>query len=238
MDSHTSPQQETGARRRAKMHERLISSAARVVAEMGEQRARIEDFITAAGVARGTFYNYYRTREELLDDLWARVGKEPFREIQLLSQSIEDPAERLAAEARLVLERAAEDHTWGWMVYAFSATDDVPADLLSYPRPDLVVGHRSGRFSFSNLDSASDLTVGALRSALRGILERGRSADYACAMIVLILKALGISEDEARTIAEKRLPHAGGSESPTEVRRQKTGTVRSKNSVERASSRG
>lgn len=196
--------------RRARMRERLIASAARVVAELGERNARIDDFITAARVARGTFYNYYSTREELLDDLWARVGREPFNEIQNASQSIADPAERLAAETRQVLERAAIDPKWGWLVYAFSATYAVPADLLSYPRPDLVIGHRMGRFKFSNLDSASDLVVGSIRASLRGILEQGRSADYTTAMVILLLKALGLAEDEARVIALKPLPQPAG----------------------------
>lgn len=199
---------EVAANRRKRTREKLIAAAARVVAETGEQKARIDDVISAAGVARGTFYNYYSTLEELLSDLWAHVGHEPFQEIQLATHALPDPAERLAAGARHVLERAAKDHIWGWLLYAFSAADTVPDDLLSYPRPDLVVGHRSGRFQFSNLDSASDLIVGALRNALRGILAQGRSADYATEMVVLLLKALGIAESEARAIVARPLPHA------------------------------
>lgn len=209
-----SRRRDTGAERRARTREKLLSAAARVVAEMGERKARIDDFITAAGVARGTFYNYYSTREELLDDLWAYAGHKPFQEIQLASQSLTDPAERLAAEARQVLERAAKDQTWGWLVYAFSAANTVPEDLLSYPRPDLVIGYRSGRFQFSNLDSASDLVVGSLRASLRGILEQGRSADYASAMVILLLKALGIPEVEAKAIAARPLPHADQNDTP------------------------
>jgi AcrR family transcriptional regulator len=196
---------DTGAERRARTREKLISAAARVVAEMGERKARIDDFITAAGVARGTFYNYYSTREELLDDLWARVGREPFDEIRRATQSIVDPAEQLAAEARQILDRAAKDQIWGWLVYAFSGENTVPEDLLSYPRPTLVIGHRSGRFQFSNLDSASDLVVGTLRAALRALLERGRSEDYACAIVILLLRALGVPEREAKAIATKPL---------------------------------
>ena len=186
---------------------------------MGERKARIDDFITAAGIARGTFYNYYATREELFEDLWARVGHEPFQEIQRASQSVTDPAERLAAEARQVLERAATDKTWGWLVYAFSAANEVPEDLLSYPGPDLVIGHRSGRFEFSNLDSARDLVVGTLRAALRGILEQGRSTDYVSATIILILKALGIPDAEAKSIAAKPLPHAAEHQPPAPRKR-------------------
>lgn len=206
---HISRQQKVGARRRAQMRERLISAAARVVAEMGEGRARIEDFISAAGVARGTFYNYYRTREELLDDLWETIGKEPFGELRSLTEAVEDPAERLAIGIRLVLERAGRDHSWGWLVYSLSATSTVPADLMTYPGPDLVIGRHTGRFSFSNLDSASDVIVGTIRAALRAVLEQDRPLDYILSVIVQILKSLGIAEDEAQFIAEHRSAASG-----------------------------
>ncbi|WP_313805924.1 TetR/AcrR family transcriptional regulator [Sphingobium sp.] len=182
-----------------------MSAAARVVSEMGETHARIEDFIAAAGISRGTFYNYYGTREELLDDLWKRVGSEPFHDIQLASQTIEDPAERFGTEARLILARAARDPTWGWLVYSMSDLSKVPSDLLSYPRPDLVIGHRSGRFRFTNLDCANDMAVSTLRRALRGVLEQDRTDDYALGMVEMLLRALGISDEEAKMIATQPL---------------------------------
>jgi AcrR family transcriptional regulator len=73
---------EIGAERRERTRQKLVMAAARVVAEPGENKANIDDFIKAAGVARGTFYNYYSTRELLLADLWARVGRNPLLEIQ------------------------------------------------------------------------------------------------------------------------------------------------------------
>jgi AcrR family transcriptional regulator len=204
--------QNMAADRRRRTREKLIAAAARVVAEAGEHKARIDDVIAAAGVARGTFYNYYSTLEALFEDVWAHVGRKPFQEIQLSTQHIADPAARLAAGAQLVLERAAQDHTWGWVVFAFSAAGAVPEDLLSYPKPDLVAGHRSGRLKFSDLDSASDLIIGALRSALQGILTQGRSMDYATEVVSLLLRAIGITEGDVKSIIEQqplRVPTVG-----------------------------
>lgn len=198
--------QEVAADRRRRTREKLIAAAARVVAETGEHKARIDDVISAAGVARGTFYYYYSTLEELLNDVWAHVGLEPFEQIQRAIQSLDDPAERLATQARLVLERTEEDHIWGWLVYDFSAAHTVPGDLLSYPKPDLIAGLQSGRFDFSDLNSASDLVVGALRTAMHAILERGRTAGHASDLAMMLLRALGLSERDARSIATKPLP--------------------------------
>jgi AcrR family transcriptional regulator len=199
---------EIGAERRARTRQKLIQAAARVVAELGENKATIDDFIKAAGVARGTFYNYYSTREELLDDLWARVGRNPFIEIQRATAALSDPAERLASEARLVFARAAIDPIWGWLLYATSAdAQTMPADLRSYPKPDLLIGKRAGRFRFDDLDSANDMVVATLRAALRAILHDGRSTEYPQNICILLLKAVGIGDHEARVIAAKPLPH-------------------------------
>lgn len=198
--------QARGAARRARTREKLIAAAARVVAEAGEKNAKIDDFIVAAGVARGTFYNYYSTREELLEDLWQRVGQNPFHEILQASAAIEDPAERLAAETQMVLLRATEDPVWGWVVYAFSGAVRVPQEMLNYPKPDLIFGQRLGRFHFDNLESATDLVVGSARAALHTALHHGVDLNYARSITTLLLIALGIRDREAQAIVRKPLP--------------------------------
>ena len=97
------------------MRGRLLEAAARVMANQGSDSAKIDTFIRAAGVARGTFYNHFKTREELLEALWTSIGHDPFLEqFSSACNKLTDPAERFAAVTRLVLLRAAEDPTWGW----------------------------------------------------------------------------------------------------------------------------
>lgn len=212
-----------GAERRNRTRTKLLLAAARVVSELGEERARIEDFIIAANVSRGTFYNYYQTREALLEDAWDYVGSEPYHEIQRETRTIEDPADRFATEARLILCKSAEDPIWGWLTYSLSDSSKLPQDFLSYPRPDLLIGHRMGRFRFQNSDAAIDMVISTLRRAVRGMLEDGRSADYANETVELLLRALGLSDAEAAAIASKPLPEikikasqASNSEKPSE----------------------
>lgn len=86
-----------------------------------------------------------------------------------------------------------------------SATDKVPQDLLGFPRPDLVVGHRQGRFHFSNIDCANDLVVSALRRALLGVLQQERGEAYVSGIIELLLRALGLDHSEAERLASLRI---------------------------------
>jgi AcrR family transcriptional regulator len=60
----TTRRAEIGRERRARMRGRLLEAAARVMADQGSDSATIDTFIRAAGVARGTFYNHFKTREE------------------------------------------------------------------------------------------------------------------------------------------------------------------------------
>jgi AcrR family transcriptional regulator len=65
--------QETREARRAQ----ILESALRVFAEKGYHAASVTDLVDAAGVARGTFYLYFDSKEaiflELLDDLWGHL---------------------------------------------------------------------------------------------------------------------------------------------------------------------
>ncbi len=62
---------------RDKRRRELLDVALRVFSERGYHETRIADLIEAAGVARGTFYLYFESKNaifhELLDELLARV---------------------------------------------------------------------------------------------------------------------------------------------------------------------
>lgn len=204
--------QEIGLKRREKTREKLIIAAAKVIANLGEKRSNINDFITAAGVGRGTFYNYYSTREELLADLWDRIGHNPFREIVGVMSHLDDPAERISTFIRLVVHRALSDETWGWVVYALSENEkELNADLRSFPVPDLIKGWTTGQFDIDDVEVALPLVVGTIRTILLFILqgrETGRRVD---AMAALVLRGLGIPFDEAQAISKSPLPSLTGS---------------------------
>ncbi len=198
---------EIGKARRSRMRARLLTAAARVIARHGKDNATIDDFIRAADVARGTFYNHFQTREDILEALWTSIGHDPFLEIQQSCSNVADPAERLATVTRLVLQRALEDPTWGWLVLALSADEKtVNDDLRTYPRPDLDAGKNAGRFRFDHIACAADLVVGAVRSGLKARLSEDRDPAYAQSLCRMILLALGINRIEAHRLSSLPLP--------------------------------
>jgi AcrR family transcriptional regulator len=55
---------------------RLFSAAAKVVGRYGYAEASISRITTEADLAQGTFYNYFATRQDLLDQLLPTLGEE------------------------------------------------------------------------------------------------------------------------------------------------------------------
>jgi AcrR family transcriptional regulator len=205
--SPASSRAKIGEARRAKMHNRLIAAGARVIADRGHEKATIDDFIRGADVSRGTFYNHFETREELLEALWATIGRDPFAEIQASCASMINPAERLAAMTRLVLRRAIIDPTWGWLIVALSAERaTVNDDLRSYPGLDLQAGSQAERFRYDDLSCAIDLIVGTMRAALRALLTEGRESHYPESLCKMLLLSLGMNQIEAHRLSHMPLP--------------------------------
>lgn len=193
---------EIGEQRRARMRERLLAASARVIAERGPEKVTIDDFIAAAEVSRGTFYNHFSTREALLEALWTTIGHDPFAEILAVCKTISDPVEHLSAVTRLVLRQAASYPTWGWLVVALSAERaTVNEDLRAYPVPDLLAGEAAGLFHYDDLACAADVVVGAVRSGLQAILKERRAPHYAEAMSKMLLLALGVTAPEAHRVS-------------------------------------
>ncbi len=112
-------------RRKADIRDRLFRAAFRQFGARGFNATTVEDITTAAGVAKGTFFNYFPTKEHLLTEFSdlrleiiraafadAEAGKMPIREILrcLFSSLMQEPM-RSRAMTRCMLMGALGDQT-------------------------------------------------------------------------------------------------------------------------------
>lgn len=77
-----SPSRSTRAERSEQTLKALLDAAGEVVGELGYQHASITQITLRAGVAQGTFYNYFNSRQDLFDQLLPRMGREMLAYIQ------------------------------------------------------------------------------------------------------------------------------------------------------------
>lgn len=80
-DKNSTPRP-TRAERSEQTLNALLDAAGEVVGELGYQDASVARITLQAGVAQGTFYNYFNSRQDLFDQLLPRMGQEMLEYIQ------------------------------------------------------------------------------------------------------------------------------------------------------------
>jgi len=104
MSAMDSPSTET-EESKASLRRRLLDAAQQVFAMSGFASATVDDIIRSAGTSRATFYRYFRSKDDLFDEL----SRECFLEMRSLSNAIAvmDPV----TEGQEGLERLIESYT-------------------------------------------------------------------------------------------------------------------------------
>ena len=102
-----------GQVQREKTRAWIIKSAIPVFAEHGPDIPVIDDFVKAAGVSRGTFYNYFPTTRDLLERRHAALSDEVIATIVPAVADMPDPLMRLATAARIYYRKATIDPLLG-----------------------------------------------------------------------------------------------------------------------------
>lgn len=78
----------------------LLDAGARIVGRQGYAEASVARITEDAGIAQGTFYNYFESRQELLDQILPNMSDEMLEFIRERVFDIADPAEREQAQFR------------------------------------------------------------------------------------------------------------------------------------------
>jgi AcrR family transcriptional regulator len=184
----------TGRERSRRMRQRIIAAAIPVFAQHGPDVPVIDDFITAAGIARGTFYSHFKSTEELLvaasnatEDalmavVWPRVMQETVPEF------------RLAVGVRLWLQRAQVDP----VLCAFVVRNRIRTPFVEKELSrDIGGGIRSGSLRVATVEAGRDLLVGAVREAMARIMDGAVPPGHGDEVVRAILRGLGV---DARSI--------------------------------------
>ena len=88
---------------------KILDAATRVFAERGFFNAQVADIARRAGIASGTVYLYFRSKDDVLRSLFDRTMQDAIREGRAALDGVTDPADRLRRIARLHLDRLGRD---------------------------------------------------------------------------------------------------------------------------------
>lgn len=201
-DQDDNYQSRAGALRREKTRNRLIESALVVFAEKGPDAPMIDDFIAAAGVARGTFYNYFRTTAELLAVVAGETSDEVLGVVDPLVLEVDDVVQRIVVGARLYMAMAVRYPQWGAFITRIGTRRGSRGRLLDvYLTRDLQTAIDAGRLQVGHVAVARDIALGAIMYGIETLLSGDAPEDYAEQSMFALLRAFGVGEKDARKFA-------------------------------------
>jgi AcrR family transcriptional regulator len=196
-------------RRRARTRVALLAAARQLFAARGVDRTTIAEIADHADIAIGSFYSYFRTKDELLDALLEDELSAQLRLLERRQAQVEDPAEKISVAHRHLVRVAQTDPDWAWLVVRLEMPERVVWSVLGGPAErDLREGIRVGRFEVANPRLALTASGGALFAVIHAQLvgEGSRRADVEHAEGVL--RSFGLDRADAAEVARRPLPQA------------------------------
>jgi TetR/AcrR family fatty acid metabolism transcriptional regulator len=161
----------------------ILRAAIDVFAGRGFFNAQVADVARVAGVAAGTVYLYFRSKDDLLISIFERGMREALAEGRALVADAPDPPERLRRLARLHLARLGRDRNLAVVFQVelrqstkfmerFSST--LLRDYLGLMRDAIADGQHAGQFRLDiKATAAAKMLFGALdEMATNWILSR------------------------------------------------------------------
>jgi AcrR family transcriptional regulator len=205
-------------RRKARTRAALLGAARELFAGRGFERTAIAEIAERADIAIGSFYNYFSTKEELLEELLKTELSKQRELLQRRQAQAPDPAEKISIAHRHLVRAAREDPDWAWLMVRL----DVPyraawATLGHAAEADLSEGIEAGRFEVSNPTLTLTASGGALFAVIQAELDgtiTSATADSEHAEGVL--RSLGVSPSEAAEIARRPLPEPSVTSEPVD----------------------
>ena len=195
----------------------IAESAARLFRDRGIADVSIEDIAAAAGIAKGTFYLYFRTRDDLVEKLATKLVDQMVRSAETAGRHPGNGLDRFAAAVwALKLVDRSEDY----LVEALNRPENhalherVNVSLVRRIGPvlaDIVEdGRKEGVFALDDPLSTIQFILAGQATLLGGGRFNWSGEEYAArlkATFILIERALGVREPGALT---QRLSQALG----------------------------
>lgn len=197
----------TGASRREATRRKLLSAAVTVFATKGMDAPLIDDFIEAAGLARGTFYNYFNTIGELLDAVTAELSDAVVGTVEAHVLAFDDPIERMVEGCLLYMQIAVDHPSWGRFVTQTGARRQASGILVDqYLSRDLEQAREQGQIAFPSVRAARDLVLGSIRQAVETVLSGNAPEGHLRDVMHLTLVALGLKVSLTKKMCARSLP--------------------------------
>jgi AcrR family transcriptional regulator len=190
--------------RKAQTRERLLDAAILVIGEKGFDASSVEDFVAAANVSRGTFYNYFPTMEDLLRAVRRKLTDALMAVLDAHLPSSIPASSRLATRLHSHFALVSHDPAWGWVVMRLDATrlGRTQAMEESFDRM-YRDGVATGEFRQADPLAVRSLVFGTSRMVQRDILLGLSNPEHKERVVALLLVTFGLTPEDAERISRE-----------------------------------
>ncbi|MEQ9545417.1 MAG: TetR/AcrR family transcriptional regulator [Marinobacter sp.] len=165
-------------KRKAEARQRIVSCAYQCVAESGFRSARVTSIAAMAGVATGTIYRHFESKEDLFAEIFRLATQ---REVDKVAEALSTPGDatkRLEAALRQFAERALRGPVMAWSLIAEPVDPKVEEERLAYRQAYAELFERAikegmdeGCIPVQDARQSSTCLVGAIAESLVGPLS-------------------------------------------------------------------
>ncbi len=164
--------------------ERLIEAAKKVFSERGFFESHISHIIEEAGTARGTFYIYFESKEEIFKEILKEIVEELKRRIKPVNVK-EDPINQIVRNIERVLDFAVEERELSKIILfrsydtSFSTiVDEFFKEVTEMVKTSLEKGILMGYLKPVNTEIIAQAMVGAVKEIMKNAIEKGNIDTY------------------------------------------------------------
>lgn len=216
-----------GYKKKARTRQMLVDAAIRIYAEKGVGELLLNELAEQAGVSNGTVYNYFKTREEVLQAVGIELANQLSHRVTAASQGIDNGAERVAVGVRMFIQQGRQDPIWAAaVVRVFQYDRNIRSIVAENLRGDLQLGLRQGVFRFDDETIAMGFVASVTTGAITGVLDGFDQPNYDTAIAEMLLLGLGLTPAKAQRIAQLPLPEVNSDEAAEPVKKRKRGRPR------------
>lgn len=196
-----------GHKKKARTKQLLIDTALSIYADIGVNALTLQDLAEKANVSNGTIYNYFKTRDDVLEAVGMTLANDFSDAVTQASANIHSGIQRVAIGIRMFINKAIQDKDWAKaLINVIHLDDRMRSTVANNIVNDLELAKKEGSIHFKDRHIAVTFIMSATIGALISITEGHVIEDHDVILTEMILTGLGAEPQQAYAIAQLPLP--------------------------------
>lgn len=196
-----------GHKKKARTRQKLLDTAIEILAMTSPGEMTLLGLAEKAEVASGTIYNYFSTKEELLDAVAIELAMGFSTIIEVLNQNAKSGAERVSMGFRQYVHRARNEPQWAHaMIRLLNNNRLLDPAVTGFVRGDIQMAIDDGDFKVTDVDTCLNWVMGIGQQTILVAASQETAPDIAETYAAMLLRAFGMPTAKANRIANLPMP--------------------------------